>query len=60
MELKKIGSRLMKMFEAGGDDVVSNEENFKHDFEQIIRHYGVVLDVEEIKQFSNEQIDTHF
>ncbi len=59
MRTKNIDGKIMKMFEASGE-AVTNEEHFKHDFEQVIRHYAMILDVEEMKKFSEDVINSHF
>ncbi|MFA7287410.1 MAG: hypothetical protein WC055_00875 [Melioribacteraceae bacterium] len=59
METKLINGKVMKMFEVS-TEAVSNEDHFKHDFEQIIQHYAMILDVEEMKEFSENVINSYF
>ena len=59
MKTKKIDGKIMRLFECS-DTAVTNEEFFKHDFEQVIRHYAMILDVEEMKEFSETVMASHF
>jgi hypothetical protein len=59
METKFIDGKVLRCFEVS-DEPITNEEYFKHDFEQIIRHYAMILDVEEMKEFSETVINSHF